>query len=396
MVRDLSSPKRPRVALLIESSRAYGRGLLTGIGRYVREHGPWDLDIEERTIDDGPSWFGEWSGDGVIARVESRELDDALRRTRTPAVDVRGTHDVNMPVIDTDNCAVAAVAADHLIQRGFRSFAFCGYGGLNYSRLRKEAFEAFLRKRGLEVSIYESAARQRSRLRDLEQQGLSVEASLVSWLESLPKPVGIMACNDIRGQQVIRACRTVDIPVPEAVGLVGVDNDEILCELSNPSLSSVTPDVHRIGYEAARLLHRMMRTGNRSKERVLIPPIGIEARESTSSPAIGDAAVAHALCLIRNRVNDPLSIDDLARSVSLTRRTLERRFLNLVGRSPNAEIQRVRLERVAELLRTTDWNLSRVAENAGFAHTEYMSTLFKNKRGETPGAYRTRARDSAS
>ncbi len=387
---------RPRVGLLIESSRAYGRGVLQGIGSYAREHGPWSLDIEERLLsDDEPTWISSWEGDGIIARVESRLLEEALRRTATPIVDVRGTHDVDMPVIDTDNRAVATMAASHLIERGFRSFAFCGYGGLNYSELRRDAFCSYVESRGLEVDVYESPARAGARLRDIEQQGLHVEETLAKWLSGLPKPVGVMACNDIRGQQIVKACRELGILIPEEFGLIGVDDDEILCELSDPTLSSVAPDAFRIGYEAAAVLDRMMRTGERTKDRTLIPPTHISARQSTSSPAISDARIAQALCLIRHRATENPSVGEVAQAVSLSRRTFERRFTKCVGRSPKEEILRARLDRVCELLRTTSWSLAEVAERSGFAHSEYMSALFKRKLGETPGQYRARLLDPA-
>ena len=387
--------RRLRIALVIESSREYGRGLLRGIGQHAKAHGPWVLQIEERSFGQAvPGWLSDWRGDGIIARVENPAFERALRATGVPCIDVRGAQEVNMPVFDTDNVAVARLAAEHLVERGYREFAFCGYDGLDYSQRRLASFREVVGSYGREVSVFESPAWDGAGLRDIEQQGFSFEETLADWLDSLPRPVGLFACNDIRAHQVVNTCRQVGVLVPEQVGVIGVDDDEILCQLSDPTLSSVAPDTVRIGREAAALMERMIREGYRSTERMIVPPRGIVARATTGSPVVGDAAIARALWYIREHASEPLTVDEVADFVSLRRRTLERRFRDFVGRSPNEEIIRARISRVQELLRTTDWPLSSVAERCGFEHAEYMSVLFKKKTGEPPGTYRQRMLNS--
>jgi LacI family transcriptional regulator len=388
---------KARVALIVESSRAYGRGLLQGIASYARAHGPWSLYVEERLLTDPyPRWLDSWRGDGVIARVENREMERALRRTGLPVIDVRGTRDVDMPVLDTDNDAVVRLAVDHLCERGFRTLCYCGFGGLNYSELRKEAFCRYARALDLEFHVYESVATKEHELRDIERQGLFVEERLAEWLLSLPKPAGLMACNDIRGQQVINTCRELGIAVPEELSVVGVDNDEVLCEISEPPMSSVEPDTLRIGFEAARMLDRMMGGGPRGAVRFLVPPRGLVRRLSTNSFAVEDPDLARALSFIRRHATEPITVDDVARHAALSRRVLERRFREALACSPKEEMLRVRLERVKELLDETDWSLTAVALKAGFRHPEYMSVLFRNKIGMTPGQYRQRANGASS
>jgi LacI family transcriptional regulator len=210
----------------------------------------------------------------------------------------------------------------------------------------------------------------------------------MKWLEQLPKPVGIMACNDIRGQQVVNACRHLGLLVPDEVAVTGVDNDEVLCELSDPPLTSVAPNTGRIGYEAAALLELMMKGGERPKVPIAIPPLGIVTRRSTDVLAIPDRPIAAALRLIREHACDGIRVPDLLKVAALSRSVFERRFVQAVGRSPKAEILRVQLARARQLLTETDVPLPQVAERCGFKHPEHFSTIFREKTGTPPGQFR--------
>jgi LacI family transcriptional regulator len=232
--------RRRRVALLIESSRAYGRGLLRGIAAYAHTHGPWSLFHQERRLgDDAPHWFRRWKGDGVIARIESPRLLTMMRRAHRPCVDVRGLYLARgIPAVDTDDAAVARLAVTHLIERGFQRLAYCGFAGLDYSIRRRDAFIAHVRSLGHEPLVYEGDGRPRAGdTTAIEAEQLLYEDHIAHWLAGLPKPVGVMACNDIRAVQVLSACRDHGIPCPDDVAVIGVDNDELLCQLSDPPLS---------------------------------------------------------------------------------------------------------------------------------------------------------------
>lgn len=386
---------RPRVALLIESSRAYGRGLLLGVAKFVREHGRWSIFLQERSLGDvSPGWLKEWEGDGIIARVENRPMAEAIRRLGLPAVDVRYLlPNLAMPSIRTDDEAVARVASEHLLERGFRHFAFCGFDGADYSDIRRDSFAERIAQAGFRCHAFEDPQKpRRASTLEYEEHGLKYEDLVASWLKDLPKPIGLMACNDIRGQQVLNACRAIGVAVPDEVAVIGVDNDEVLCDLSDPPLTSVIPNTERIGYEAAALLDRMMAGARAPKHPIFIEPAGIVTRRSTEVLAIEDRHIAAAVRFIREHACEGIDVSDVLRAVPLSRSTLERRFGRALGRSPKDEILRVRLNRAKQLLVQTDFSLALVAEKVGFEHTEYLSVIFKKKTGLTPGQFRTQSR----
>lgn len=208
------------------------------------------------------------------------------------------------------------------------------------------------------------------------------------WLQSLPRPVGLMACNDMRGQHVLDACLRVNIAVPEELAVIGVDDDSVLCNLCHPPLSSIVPNAQRVGYEAAALLDRMMSGQTPPTEPLLIPPMGVTIRQSTDVLAIDDPIVAAAVRFIRERACQGCGMKDLLRHVPMSRSLLERRFRQHLGRSPQAEIRAVQLKRVKQLLAESDLSLDQIAGLAGYAHPEYMSVVFKRETGQTPGQYR--------
>lgn len=385
----------PRVALIIESSRGYGRGLLAGIARYTRDYGPWVMTWQDRGLEQtAPSWLKDWQGDGIIARVESRAIEKAVGNTGLPAIDVRGRFDLDMPLIDTDDWVVPQLAAEHLLERGFERFAYCGFGGMNYSEKRRAGFEAYLGERGFDCLVYPSPGKaiggdQRIR----EGHGIAHEDQLNRWVASLPRPIGVMACNDLRGQQLLNACRAVGVAVPDDMAVVGVDNDELICELADPPLSSVEPDCERIGYEAARLLERMIRgEADSDGERIYVPPRQVVTRQSSDVLAIDDELVSQAVRYIREHACEGINVTDVLRQVPLTRVTLKRRFEKYLGRSPKAEIVRVQLERVKHLLSATDLSQETIAGLCGFRHPEYLTVVFKQKTGQTPSEYRAELR----
>jgi LacI family transcriptional regulator len=386
--------RRRRVALLIESSRAYGRGLFRGIAKFVREHHEWSVQSEEWKWTDGlPAWLRNWDGDGVIGRVETLEMAKLIQQLKVPVVDVRGSvGGLDFPLIDTEDRQVARLAAEHLMNRGFRQFAFCGFVGANYSDTRSHWYCERLKEAGHACHVYSPPQRLRDgQTIEYEKRGLLFQEDLGRWLQSLPKPVGVMACNDIRGQQVLNLCGRLDIVVPETVAVIGADNDEVLCELSDPPLSSVVPDTLRIGYEAAALLDRLMAGGKAPSRPVLIPPLELVSRRSTDVLALDDPHLAAGLRFIREHTFDPISVNEVARAAGMSRRVFERRFVAQMGRPPKAEVMRLRLERVKQLLADTDWSLAEIAEKTGFKYGEYLHSVFTQKLRITPGKFRRQA-----
>ena len=394
MRKSTTPASRPRVALLIESSRAYGRGLLRGVAKHVREHGPWSIFLQERSLGDvSPGWLAHWVGDGIIARVENRELAKAVSRLGLPAVDLRSLlPGLKMPSLRTDDVAVAELAVEHLRERGFQHFAFCGFNGADYSDARRDAFQHCIVSARHHCHVFQEPGKpRRSGTLGFEEHGLQYEDHVAQWLRQLPKPVGLMACNDIRGQQVLNACRDIGVAVPDEVAVIGVDNDEVLCELSDPPMSSVVPNTERIGYEAAALLARMMAGQPPPPQPISIAPTGVTTRRSTEVLAIEDRHIAAAVRFIREHACEGVDVGDVVKAVPLSRSALERRFVKVLGLSPKEQILRVRLDRAKQLLAETKFSLPVVADIVGFDHPEYLSVIFKRKTGQTPGQFRRQA-----
>ncbi len=389
---------RRQVALLIETSNAYARGLLQGVVHYIREHRPWSFHLmEQGRGDDPPPWLEGWQGDGIIARIETPRIAAAVVRAGLPAVDVSAARLVpELPWVETDDAAIARVAAAHLLERGFRNFAFCGDARFKWSDWRERFFREAIAARGKtgttravgteagEVACYRQAQTAR------DASGLADD--IRRWVEALPKPVGVMAAYDIRGQQVLDACRRAGLAVPAEVAVIGVDNDELLCDLASPPLSSVIPNAHRAGYEAAALLERLMAGKRVAPTPRLIAPLGVAARQSTDVLAVEDRDVARAVQFIREHACEGINVGDVLRAVPLSRRVLEQRFQRLLGRTPREEILSVRLARVKQLLGETDLPLYLVAERTGFEHVEYLSVVFRRETGRTPSEFRAAAR----
>lgn len=378
-------PDHRRVALLIETSNAYARGLLEGVTVYLREHRPWSIYISEHGRGDSvPHWLQGWKGDGILARIENRRIARAVAERKLPTVDLsaaRLLHDV--PWVETDDAAIARLAFEHLSDRGFRHLGFCGLRDYKWSAWRCDHFRKLAAAAGCDCSIHIGRAALR---RAADESADQVDLS--KWLGGLPKPVGVFACFDIRGRQVLDACRTAGLRVPDEVAVVGVDNDTVLCELSDPPLSSVAPDTSRTGYVAAGLLDRMMDGQRVASEAHLIPPTRVVARRSTDALAIDDTDVSNAIRFIREHACDGINVAQVLNAVPLSRRALETRFRRLLGRTPHDEIVRVQIERARQLLAGTDLPLKAIATRLGIRHAEYLNVLFRRMTGQAPGAYR--------
>jgi LacI family transcriptional regulator len=380
--------KRRCVALLIETSNAYARGLLDGVIAYQREHELWSTFLGERERGaHPPDWFKTWKGDGIIARIETAEIAGAVERAKLPTVDVSAARRVpNIPWVETDDREIARVALEHLLERGFRTVAYCGEPWFNWSQWRQKHFLEFAEQAGCECYCF--AAKSRG------EPGYSwsrEQQRLAAWIEKLPKPAGIMACYDFMGRQLLDICRDLDIAVPEQIAVAGVDNDTHLCRLCVPPLSSVIPDTFRTGYEAAKLLDRLMSGEAVPAEPLLVPPLGVAHRQSSDVYAIDDELIGRALRFIREHACDGIAVSDVMRQIPVSRRMLEHRFKKLVHRTPHDEIVRVRMERVCQLLRETKLTLVEIADRTGFAQADYLSAAFKKHVGMPPRAYRNQA-----
>lgn len=378
-------PHRPRVAIIVETSVVYGREIHEGIAAYVRAHRPWSVFVEQRELGAmPPRWLTRREWDGILSRPTTRPLTRAFRRMRVPVVDLNDLHsDLGLPRVRSDNQAIGRLAASHLLERGFRSFAYCGFSGEAWADERREGFVLAVREAGFEPSLYESYWHGPLALPwDVDQDRIT------KWISKLPRPLGISTCNDLRGQHVLEACRRANLAVPEEVAVIGVDNEELLCRLCDPPLSTVVPNARRIGYEAAEWLDRLMSGAKPPQHEILIPPAGVVTRQSTDTLAIDDPEVGDALRFIRENACEGIRVADVLRHVPISRSLLERRFRQTIGRSPHAEIRLVQVRRAAQLLAESDLPIERIAQLSGFSYAEYLSFFFKRATGQAPRDYR--------
>jgi LacI family transcriptional regulator len=369
------------VALIVETSNAYARGLLVGIKKYLMTHPGWSIYLGEHSRHETDlSWLENWRGDGVIARIENEATAAAVRRLGLPAVDLSAARLApEWPCVETDDDAIAQLAVEHFAVRGLRNFAYCGDAQFAWSIKRGNRFREHVRDRGFEAHEFE-----------IKPSGTIADdrTIMAEWLQQLPKPIGVLACYDIAGQELLEACKIANLAVPDSVAVLGVDNDELICNLTSPPLSSIQSDATRTGFLAASLLDEVMSGVERAPELHLIEPLRVVTRQSSDILAVTDPIVAGALRLIRERVDEDLAVSTIQRFVGLSRRALDYRFVQVLGRTVHEEIIRTRMERLASLLISTDWTLPRLAERLNFSHSEYMGIAFKKFFGRSPGDYR--------
>ena len=383
--RSVPPSRPPHVALLIETSLASGRDILRGIARHAREQGPWSLYHAPRGLDESaPTWLRRWRGDGIIARVTSPALARLLRDTGLPVVDVLGrVAGTPFPLVHVDNAAIGRMGFAHLAERGFRRFAYVGIAGENWSDQRRDAFLAEARAAGDAPVVFASPAGARER-----EPWEHRQERLAAWVRSLPRPVGVMVCSDQRGSDLLEACQRAGVPVPGDLAVVGVDNDEPLCEVCQPALSSICPDHQAVGFAAAARLAGLMTGGARGGPPHYVPPRRVVTRQSSDMLAVEDRAVAAALRRIRETACACPSVDEIARHAGTSRSVLQRRFRRLFGRSVHDQLLAERLKRATELVTGTGLPLAEIAERCGFRHQEYMGAVFRARLGRTPASMR--------
>lgn len=388
---------RPKIALLVETSRSYGRDLLRGVALFARTRSNWSLLHQEMTIDAAmPDWIKSSAISGVIARVDTHTIEP-LRQLRVPIVDVRCRREFSgIPQVETDDRAIAQLAFEHLWERGFRRFAFCGFQFAHYSDARLRFFRELTENSNCPLSVYETPGRRNRPVSSIEESGLVDVEPMSAWLQTLPRPVGLFVCNDIRGQQVLNACRALDIAVPDDVAVIGVDDDDAICPLSDPPLSSVRPDAEQVGYRAADILQQMMNGQPAPASIEYVPPTTVVQRLSTQVNALEDREIARVCRFIRQHACEGIDVNDVAAFTSLSRRQLERRFRAELNRTLHEEITAAQIARVKQLLCETTMTLEQIAPLAGYSHKERLSAVFKRETGETPGSYRQRIQPGGS
>ncbi|MCS7304776.1 MAG: XylR family transcriptional regulator [Thermoguttaceae bacterium] len=379
---------------MIETSRGYGRGMLRGIIRYAREHGPWSFYISPGDFEQALPKLHRWGGTGIIARIETPQIERAILQTRLPVIALDLSEEQLAPgnplsricEVYSGSQKAAEMAAEYLLELGFRQYAFVGIANRIWSKRREEAFVKRIHQAGYPVYVYPTPPQ------DQTAEWAQDQLRLARWLQELPKPIGLMACNDDRGREVLEAARGAGVYVPEEMAVIGVDNDELLCELADPPLSSVALNTEVGGYRTAALLDDLMHGRRRRAQRIEVEPLGVISRRSTELTAIEDPEVAEAVRFIRSYFDQPIRVEDVVSHVALSRRNLELRFRRYLGRTIHAEILRCRLNRAVQLLQMTDWPIPQVAEATGFSSHTYFAAVIRRYLGTSPLQYRRQLR----
>ncbi|MDA0814655.1 MAG: DNA-binding transcriptional regulator [Verrucomicrobia bacterium] len=379
-------PDDPHVALIIETSKVYGRELLLGIGRYIQHHGPWStFSMERGQNDPDPPWLAKWKGQGIITRSLDHTLCERAARRGIPVVSLRHLHEKpTFPTIFPDQQIIGQRIASHFLERGFTGFGYCGVDDdKRWEQLRRKAFTATIKEHGFHIDFYKPTYHGDSNKNWEREQHLIGE-----WLLGLKKPVGIMASHDSQGVQLLDACRRVGVKVPDEVAVVSVDNDPVLCELASPPLSSLDQNVRRIGFEAAAMLNRMMHGEKVATENYFFAPGEVVTRLSSDVIAVDDRNLSAAMQYIRMNALGTIDVAAIATAAGMCRRSLEKKFTKTFGISPMGQVHGIRLSNVKRLLIETDHPLEHVARLSGFEYHEYMSRFFKKRTGITPGQFR--------
>ncbi|MDO4570844.1 MAG: DNA-binding transcriptional regulator [Planctomycetia bacterium] len=384
-----SRTELPRVALLVETSREVGRSILRGIERYARLYGPWSFHLFPGDLAQQLSEVKTWDATGIIARIETPEIAEAVLESRLPLVALDLYEEQksmygpfrDTPEVFVNSPAVGHLAAEYLMNLHLEHFAFVGeISDVLWSREREKGFQEKLRRSGFTCRRYtpsHPSVEWREEIHDLG-----------AWLQELPKPVGIFAGMDVRGRQVLAACQEYGIRVPNDAAVLGVDNDPLLCRMCTPPMSSIVLDSENGGYQAAAILDDLMKGKTRYRKKFLINPLRVAARESTQRSDIDDDMVADAVRFIRMNSMIALSVQEVVNQTSVSRRVLEVRFRKALDRTILSEINRARVERVKQLLANTDMKVSEIAEACEFGTDGYLCRFFLRETGMTIGEYR--------
>ena len=378
-------PAIPRVAILVETSTTWGRNILAGVINYTHTHGRWQIFVEARGAEEHLQLPSGWICDGVIARITTPRMAKELQTKKFPVVNTSSIElgGAKFPRVCTNHEASARLAVDHFLERGFRHFAYFSLIGLGYVATHQEAFARGVQAGGGDLSIFTAkpqvGAEPDWRL-DLKKLG--------EWLRNLPKPVAILCWNASGAREIILACHQVGLQVPEEVAVLCQSYDEVLCEATQIPISGVRVAADTIGFQAAKLLDRLMRGKKPPKHPHFISPLSIISQQSTDTLAVRDSALVKALSYIRQQATLPVRVDEVAQHAGVSRRALERKFLETLQHSPAEELRRFQLNRARHLIAETNLAMPDIAEKSGFGSQAYLSAIFRKHFKQTPLQFR--------
>ncbi len=378
-----------KIILMIDFAESYSKELLRGIAKYSKEHGPWVFCrmplFQRETIGMQGilEWAIEWGADGIIGQFYNDPTVIAFKEAGIPIIaqDFKERF-TEIPNITGAHREAGIMGAEYFLKKGFKQFAFYGFKKIVWSRERAEGFENRVNKAGYKVHYFENDNS------DSDNIWYYRPSALSQWLKSLPKPIALMACDDNQGQHITEACRHSGIAIPQEVAVLGVDNDEMICEFSDPPLSSIAQDAEFGGYQTAKLLEEMIKDKNTPTRDIVVKPTQVITRQSSDIYATNDHHIATALKYIHQNLEKTIQVNDVVKQVPLSRRTLEKRFQSITGYPIYKYISNLRMEKVSNRLLETDMNVFEIALELGLNDTKNLSRQFKQMKGVPPSAYR--------
>lgn len=365
---------------------AHQEMLINGVLQYAREHGcSWSYVTAPESLSLSILDLKHWRGSGVIAALNTSQEIACAQSLRIPIVNISSaTEESPVPRVNIDNRLIGEMAADHLIHKGFSNFAFFGLNKISYSHHRRQGFESRLQAAGFHCHVF--LAEPAFGLRGLHWE--EQHNALAEWLASLPNPVALFAVSDYRARQALDVCRETEIAIPQDIAVLGVDNEEVICQYVQPQLSSIARNDQLEGYHTAAVLHRLLQ-GEPTNDTILVPPVGIVERASTQVVAVSDSRIREAINYIFQHIDQPFGVSELATAVGVSRRWLEYTFRETVGESPYQYIRRQRLELARRLLAEEPTaKIYQIASRTGFSSAKRFMTAFRQAFGASPREYR--------
>ncbi len=362
-----------KVIIMVDTARAVGRKFLRGIELYISSFAQWEVCIHapDYLPAKSPGFHSSFQlnqADGLIA-LDSKYIAKLLKLKIPKIIHSTQREVTGVSTIYTNSKKIGQFAADYFLNLGFSNFAFCGFAGMIWSEIRFKEFTHHLKKRGF-VNIFNYG-----------------KQDIVKWLKTLPKPVCVFACNDDYGVRVLEACKVAGLSVPEEIAVLGVDNDELICGLSSPSLSSIDLGFEKCGFEAAKLLNKMM-TEKVKNRYIVVEPTDIITRQSTNIFAVDDEQTVKALIFIRENYQNPIQVKNVVDATTISRRELEQRFQNKLKRSIKDEIDRLRIESIKRRLVNSSDTIHNIANSLAYTDQYHFSRCFRQIAGCSPKEYR--------
>ena len=386
---------KKRVLLLVETSRGYGRGVVEGIASFAQEHNEWSIFFEDSGLD-GIGDFAQiplrktdW--DGIITRSPTLAMAQRIHKTGIPTVELLTSPDPKQtfPDIITDYVKVSHLAMEHLLECQLEHFAYFSVVDTRWSNFRRDEFCKALSLQGYSCDIFPVEKNQTNAYpHPISCWDTPFQNRLIHWLKKLPKPVGLFVATDSYAIYVLQACMIAKLAIPNEIAVLSCDNDFLICRTVNPPLSSIDHNTRAVGYQAATLLYQRMSQKVPRQSTIFVPPGEVVARQSTDMLAVEDEYLSLALAYIKAHLWKPLTVSHVAKEICVTRKTLERRFKEKLGRSPLQEISRLRMSKAQMLLHETNLPVESIASQVGFSTSEYFIRAFRRTFSQTPHQYR--------